>query len=853
MKILKIYNYFIIALLILGTVFTYFPNKVARAEALCSGADISVTVTDLTTGLEVGVYTASGGDTSPYMQYNVSIPYNHEIKYDIEGSGTPSFTLGRLYKEGGTVINNEHSYFPHPSSTMSSSYTAPLITSSGSFYASRTENACTAQEGYLGDQMASVNLNISVGDNFALSCTPLVEVPYSTSADASTIVPNWLTDLSGGYSNAVTVSLNPSPDGIIANPANKVLVSPGYADDMNIIYGSIPVGTYSLEFSATDGAITKTCTTDLVVLAINQIPNLNLQVNGTEGPVEIRDGETALISWETFNVDTCTATSNPTISTSVKGGIVGWDGDITPLNNVYPSGLTVGPFTGPQEYTLTLNCTGPYGDAYPDSVVISVGIPPSAPTVDLKCQGNIDSKGSTDGPCSVSYNSSALLSWTSTNAESCSIDNGFGTASPVNSGSGMTGSLTSSTSYTITCTNASGSTEDRVSLDVISNSDFTISCSAASVSITQGNTGSFNVQTNSIDGFSSPVTFSKSIAPVPGSAPTITFSPTSQTPSPSGNISVATVSTNSNTSTGTYTVTFSATGGGQTHTKDCTLIIAAAPPPPSPVTVSVSNGGACGTIDVSWSRGSGTLPSGFYVYRSTDGVIWGAPWQDVPYLAKNYTLNDPSPLAQTGNYYAVASYTGTSVSEKVEASNNPIATVLCEANMSLSDKDLISVQQGGVARGNSASATCSNNSEVMVLPNNAVFKPGDIVKFQINICNSGNSQLDSITVEDTLSNLSNPDNFESPDGCLNTSKVMSDTSIYFEAAPVPAASPDTQFCRITFTAVVTAPADAPASGLYRFQNKATITTAQGTKNVFTPPYIFSVGAGAPNRQETSPR
>ena len=71
------------------------------------------------------------------------------------------------------------------------------------------------------------------------------------------------------------------------------------------------------------------------------------------------------------------------------------------------------------------------------------------PTVDLDANGS-------DGPITISYNTSANLSWTSAYATSCTASNGWTGGKALN-GSESTGNLTSSKTYTLTCSNAGGS------------------------------------------------------------------------------------------------------------------------------------------------------------------------------------------------------------------------------------------------------------------------------------------------------------------------------------------------------------------------------------------------------------
>jgi hypothetical protein len=83
---------------------------------------------------------------------------------------------------------------------------------------------------------------------------------------------------------------------------------------------------------------------------------------------------------------------------------------------------------------------------------------PNPPTVDIKANGS-------DGPITIAYNTSANLTWTSTNATTCYASNGW-SGSKSTSGSESTGNLTSSRTYTITCTGTGGSGSDSVTVNV---------------------------------------------------------------------------------------------------------------------------------------------------------------------------------------------------------------------------------------------------------------------------------------------------------------------------------------------------------------------------------------------------
>ncbi len=85
------------------------------------------------------------------------------------------------------------------------------------------------------------------------------------------------------------------------------------------------------------------------------------------------------------------------------------------------------------------------------------GCQQTVPTVDIKANGS-------DGTITIPYNSSANLTWTSTNATSCNAS-GDWSGTKGTSGSETTYNLTYSKIYTITCTGSGGSASDSVTVN----------------------------------------------------------------------------------------------------------------------------------------------------------------------------------------------------------------------------------------------------------------------------------------------------------------------------------------------------------------------------------------------------
>jgi hypothetical protein len=146
----------------------------------------------------------------------------------------------------------------------------------------------------------------------------------------------------------------------------------------------------------------------------------------------VTSGSTTTLNWSSTNATGCTASG-------------AWSGSKGTSGSEATAALTA-------DATYSLNCSGAGGSAS-DSVTVAVSAtappppppPPTAPTLSL-----------TANPTSVATNASATLTWTSTNATSCTASGGW-TGSKATSGSQSTGALTSTATFTLQCTGAGGS------------------------------------------------------------------------------------------------------------------------------------------------------------------------------------------------------------------------------------------------------------------------------------------------------------------------------------------------------------------------------------------------------------
>lgn len=84
--------------------------------------------------------------------------------------------------------------------------------------------------------------------------------------------------------------------------------------------------------------------------------------------------------------------------------------------------------------------------------------PQAAPNIDIKANNQ-------DGPITISYGSSVILSWNVSGANSCIASGDWSGEKPI-LGSEATGELTSSKTYTLTCAGSGGSDEDSIIINV---------------------------------------------------------------------------------------------------------------------------------------------------------------------------------------------------------------------------------------------------------------------------------------------------------------------------------------------------------------------------------------------------
>ncbi|MBI2065382.1 MAG: hypothetical protein HYT62_05045, partial [Candidatus Yanofskybacteria bacterium] len=213
-------------------------------------------------------------------------------------------------------------------------------------------------------------------------------------------------------------------------------------------------------------------------------PSGDINCNG-QNSCSITSGSSATISWSSSDTTSCTASNT---------------GDGTTWSATSDSRST-GALTSSRTYNL--RCDGPGGNnVLVDSVDVTVTAAVPLPEADILCD-------QTRGSCTITSGSSANIEWCGTGSQNrnCLDATSCTVTFPGGSWSGLsnyisTGPLTSSKTYTLSCTNATGTTTDTVDVN-ISAATYTLninSSGAAGVSIASstGHQGTTNYSRSGI-------------------------------------------------------------------------------------------------------------------------------------------------------------------------------------------------------------------------------------------------------------------------------------------------------------------------------------------------------------------
>ncbi|MCF6252500.1 MAG: PKD domain-containing protein [Methylococcaceae bacterium] len=267
-------------------------------------------------------------------------------------------------------------------------------------------------------------IRLIVTDNSGASSTDTVLVTVNAGATtnlspiANAGPDQTIIDVDGNTLEVVTFNglASTDPDGTIVSYVWRKNGNPYN----NVATFSItePIGVHTIELTVTDDqGATSTDTVVVTIVANTAPPPSIVSLSAAPGSISGK----FILSWTTNNAS----------SASIDNGV-----GVVPVNG----SVTVSPAV---TTTYTLTATGDSGTTT-SSVTINIQPPSQPPTIDSFAAS----------PATISAGQSASLSWTTTGADSVSIDNGGGTGLLADSNTLVTPVAT--TSYTLTATGPGG-------------------------------------------------------------------------------------------------------------------------------------------------------------------------------------------------------------------------------------------------------------------------------------------------------------------------------------------------------------------------------------------------------------
>jgi lysophospholipase L1-like esterase len=322
-------------------------------------------------------------------------------------------------------------------------------------WSSTNASSCMASGGWSGAKGTSgtaASANLFANATFTLTCTGT----GGTASDSKSVnvIP------------APTVSLTASPSSIASGSATQLSWSSTNANSCTAS-GSwsgakATSGTATSSKMSSNATFTLTCTgsggdatSSAAVTVIVPPPPTPPTVSLSADPkTTIAYGGVAQLSWASTNATACSASG-------------GWSGSRAQSGAESTPALTSGT-------TFALTCSGPGGEAS-GSVNIAVAAPPP-PTATL-----------TATPANVDFNAATQLSWSSSNATSCTASRGWSGSRGL-SGSESSPSLTESTVFELVCSGPGGTVSSSAQVSVTPPPVPSVTLSATPGTVTNGST-----------------------------------------------------------------------------------------------------------------------------------------------------------------------------------------------------------------------------------------------------------------------------------------------------------------------------------------------------------------------------
>lgn len=197
--------------------------------------------------------------------------------------------------------------------------------------------------------------------------------------------------------------------------------------------------TYTITCSNSSGSAD-----DSVTVRVDDEEDERPDVNIYANPSNVQYNGSSTITWDSDNADSCRA----------SGGTSGWSGRKSTSGSFYATNLTYAT-------TFTITCENDTRSATDSTTVTVSGFQPpvnNQPTVVISADST-----------NLAYNGATNIRWSTTNATYCNASGGsigWAGAKSIGPASFYTGSLTSTRTYSITCSNDVGSSTDSVTVNV---------------------------------------------------------------------------------------------------------------------------------------------------------------------------------------------------------------------------------------------------------------------------------------------------------------------------------------------------------------------------------------------------
>jgi hypothetical protein len=317
---------------------------------------------------------------------------------------------------------------PPPTVALSANPTSVTSGSSSTLtWSSSGATSCTASGSWSGSRATSGTAStgaLTANSSYTLTCSNLGGSTARTVSVAVTQTPP--------PPSPPTVSLSANPTSVTSGSASTLTwtssgatscTASGAWSGSRSTSGSTSTGpltansSYTLTCSNSGGSTARTATVSVTQTPPPPSPpTVSLSAN----PTSVNSGSASTLTWSSSGATSCTASG-------------AWSGSRSTSGSTSTGALS-------STSTYTLSCSNSGGSTSRSATVTVVSQPP--PTVTL-----------TANPTTVDVGNSSTLTWSSTNASSCTAS-GAWSGSRATSGTASTGSLSSSSSYTLTCTGA---------------------------------------------------------------------------------------------------------------------------------------------------------------------------------------------------------------------------------------------------------------------------------------------------------------------------------------------------------------------------------------------------------------